>query len=144
VNGADFWWYRGLSLNEKLICYRKASLFDVNAFRRDNASMDKPALSPESFANLRRVIANTGVMLAICFSFIWIITSWFPPGVDAPWYAFTILFAVAGLVSPNRRVRVIAVLVGVGLAGLSWSAYEDGLHYRLRQNHERALPVDER
>jgi hypothetical protein len=83
------------------------------------------------FQTARMEVARAGVGVAVVLGMVgWLMT--FVPGAEAGWFGVAALAALAGLLSPTRRLRVVAVVLAVALAAIEW----DG-HVRGRQCRER-------
>jgi hypothetical protein len=81
--------------------------------------------------------ARAGVGLAAVLSLLGSMIT-FAPGTEVGWFGVAAAAALAGLLSPTRRLRVVAVVLAVALAGLAWDGYVRGRQYRewLRQRPE--------
>jgi hypothetical protein len=93
------------------------------------------------FVTARIQIARAGVGLAAVLGLLGSVMT-FVPGAEVGWFGVAATAALAGLLSPTRRLRVVAVVLAVALAGLAWDGYVRGRQYRewLRQQPE--LPGD--
>jgi hypothetical protein len=54
----------------------------------------------------------------------------FYPGAEAGWFGIAAAVALAGLLSPTRQLRLVAVVLAVSLAGFAWGGYVRGQQYR--------------
>jgi hypothetical protein len=54
----------------------------------------------------------------------------FYPGAEAGWFGVAAALALAGLLSPTRPLRLIAVVLAIVLAGCSWGGHVRGRLYR--------------
>jgi hypothetical protein len=87
----------------------------------------------------RTQVARAGVGLASVLGLLGLVIS-FVPGAEVGWFGVAGAAALAGLFSPTQRLRVVAVILAVALAGLAWDGYERGRQYRelLKQRPELA------
>jgi hypothetical protein len=84
-------------------------------------------------------VSRAGVGLAAVLGLLGSVMT-FVPGAEVGWFGVAAAAALAGLLSPSRRLRVIAVLLAVALAGLAWDGYVRGRQYRERLRHRPGLP----
>ncbi len=64
----------------------------------------------------------------------------FVPGVEVGWFMRRRRGLRHGLLSPTRRLRVVAVVLTVAFAGLAWDGYVRGRQYREWLRREPGLP----
>jgi hypothetical protein len=77
----------------------------------------------------RMQVARAGVVLAAVFGLLGLFISFYP-GAEVGWFGVAAAAALAGLLSPTRRLRVVAVALAVLLAGFGWAGYRRGRQYR--------------
>jgi hypothetical protein len=79
-------------------------------------------------------VARAGVGVAAVLGLLGSVIT-FVPGTELGWFGVAAAAALAGLLSPTRRLQVVAVILAVALAGLAWDGYVRGRQYRelLRQ-----------
>jgi hypothetical protein len=54
----------------------------------------------------------------------------FYPGAEAGWFGVAASLALAGFLSPARRLRIVAAVLVVLLAGFAWDGHVRGRQYR--------------
>jgi hypothetical protein len=74
-------------------------------------------------------VARAGVGLAAVFGLLGQVITFYP-GAEVGWFGVAAALALAGLLSPTRRLRLVAVVLAVLLAGFAWGGYERGRQYR--------------
>jgi hypothetical protein len=86
------------------------------------------------FQTARMQVARVGVCLAAVLGLLGSIITFYP-GAEAGWFGVAAAASLAGLLSPTPRLRVVAVVLAVTLAGFAWGGYVRGRQYRewLRQ-----------
>ena len=78
---------------------------------------------------VRMQVARAGVGLAAVFGLLGQFISFYP-GAEAGWFGVAAAVALAGLLSPTRQLRLVAVVLAVLLAGFAWGGYVRGRQYR--------------
>ncbi len=74
-------------------------------------------------------VARAGVGLAAVFGLLGQLITFYP-GAEAGWFGIAAALALAGLLSPTRQLRLVAVVLAVLLAGFAWDGYVRGRQYR--------------
>jgi hypothetical protein len=74
-------------------------------------------------------IARAGVGVAAVFGLLGLVIDFYP-GAELGWFAVAAALALAGLLSPSRRLRLVAVVLAVLLSGFAWGGYARGRRYR--------------
>jgi hypothetical protein len=89
----------------------------------------------------RTQVARAGVGLAFVLGLLGQVITFYP-GAEVGWYGVAFAAALAGLLSPNRRLRLVAAILAVGLVGFAWGGYVRWQRYRdlLRQRPELSGP----
>ncbi len=77
----------------------------------------------------RTQVARAGVGIAAVLGLLGLFISFYP-GAEAGWFGVAAALALAGLLSPNGQLRLVAVLLAVLLAGFAWGGYVRGRQYR--------------
>lgn len=90
--------------------------------------------SREWFVTLRIRVARAGVGFALLLGLLGSIMT-FVPGHQAGWFGVAAAGALAGMLSPTRWLRVLAVSLAVCIAGLSWDGYLQARRYPELQRH---------
>jgi membrane protein implicated in regulation of membrane protease activity len=78
---------------------------------------------------LLNAIAKAGVGFAILLAALGQVIT-FVPGAEATWFGVAALSASAGVITTNRRLQAMAVVLVVALALLAGCGYLRGLHYQ--------------
>ena len=91
-------------------------------------------LTRERFDTLRAQVARAGVGFALLLGLLGSIIT-FVPGSQVGWFGVASAAALTGGLSPSKRMRVLAVILGVCLAGLSWDGYLERRRYREYLKH---------
>lgn len=86
------------------------------------------------FRTARMQVARAGVGLAAALGLLGSVIT-FVPGAEVGWFGVAAVVALAGFLSSTRRLRVVAMVLALALAGLAWHGYVRGRQYRewLRQ-----------
>ena len=87
----------------------------------------------------RKQVALAGVGLAAVFGLIGQFITFYP-GAEAGWIGVAAAVALAGLLSPNRQLRLVAVVLAVLLAGFAWDGYVRGRQYRDWLSQQPEIP----
>jgi hypothetical protein len=87
----------------------------------------------------RMQVARAGVGLAAVLGLLGSVMT-FVPGTEVGWFGVAAAAALAGLLSPTRWLRVVAVVLAVSLAGLAWDGYARGRQYREWLRQRPGLP----
>jgi hypothetical protein len=87
----------------------------------------------------RMHVARAGVGLAAVLGLLGSVMT-FVPGTEVGWFGVAAAAALAGLISPTRWLRVVAVVLAVALAGLAWDGYVRGRQYREWLRQRPGLP----
>ncbi len=82
----------------------------------------------EWFDTVRTQVARAGVAFALFLGLQGSIITFYP-GAEVGWFSVAATAALAGLVSPTRRLRVIAVVLAVTFAGFAWGGHVRGRQY---------------
>ena len=90
------------------------------------------------FPLARMHVARAGVGLAAVFGLLGQFISFYP-GAEAVWFGVAAAVALAGLLSPTRQLRLVAVVLAVLLAGFAWDGYVRGRQYRDRLSQRPEL-----
>jgi hypothetical protein len=91
------------------------------------------------FPTARMQVARAGIGFAAVLGLLGSVIT-FVPGTEAGWFGVAAAAALAGLLSPTRRLRVVAVVLAVALAGLAWDGYVRGRQYRECLRQRPGLP----
>jgi hypothetical protein len=107
----------------------------------ERREMERSAMASDriGFHTARIQIARAGVGLAAALGLLGSVIS-FVPGAEVGWFGVATAAALAGLLSPARRLRVVAVVLAVALAGLAWAGHVRGRQYREWLRHQPGLP----
>lgn len=81
------------------------------------------------YPEARHAVARTGIGAALWLGGLGLFIT-FVPGAEAEWFGAAAGLAALGLLSPNRRVRSVAVGLVVAWAWLAWVGYQRGLRYQ--------------
>jgi hypothetical protein len=74
-------------------------------------------------------VARAGDGLAAVLGLLGLFITFYP-GAEAGWFGVAAAVALAGLLSPTRRLRLVGVVLAVLLAGFAWGGYMRGRRYR--------------
>jgi hypothetical protein len=91
------------------------------------------------FDAARMQVARFGVCLAAVLSLLGSVITFYP-GAEAGWFGVTAAAALAGLLSPIRRLRVVAVVLAIAFAGFASGGYVRGRQYREWLTQQLRLP----
>jgi hypothetical protein len=83
------------------------------------------------FHTARMHVARAGVGLAAALGLLGSMMT-FVPGAEVGWFGVAAAAALAGLLSPTRRLRVVAAL--------AWDGHVRGRQYRERLRQQPGLP----
>lgn len=89
-------------------------------------------------AKTRHTLARVGVGVALWLGGLGLFVSFYP-GAEAGWFGTAAGAAVAGLLSPSRRLRLAGVGLAVAFAWFAWLGHQRGREYQewLRQEQPR-------
>jgi hypothetical protein len=90
------------------------------------------------FHAAREWVARVGVCFAAVLGLLGSIISFYP-GAEVGWFGVAAAVALAGLLSPTRQLRLVAVVLAVLLAGFAWGGYVRGRQYRERLSQQPKL-----
>jgi len=91
------------------------------------------------FHAAREWVARVGVCFAAVLGLLGSIISFYP-GAEVGWFGVATAGALAGLLSPTRRLRVVAVVLATTLVGFAWGGYVRGRQYREWLIQQPGLP----
>jgi hypothetical protein len=74
-------------------------------------------------------MARVGVGLAAVLGLLGQLITFYP-GAEVGWFGVAAALALAGLLSPTRQLRLVAVVLAVLLAGFAWGGHVRGRRYR--------------
>ena len=77
----------------------------------------------------RHTVACAGVGFASLLGLLGLFIS-FVPGAELEWWIVAAAMAAIGILSPNFRLRLVAVTLVVAFAWFSWLGYQHGLRYQ--------------
>lgn len=86
-------------------------------------------LSPIELLTARIRVARAGVGLAAVLGLLGLLITFYP-GAEVGWFGVAAALALAGLLSPTRRLRFVALALAVVLAGFAWGGHVRGRQYR--------------
>ena len=87
----------------------------------------------------RMQAARAGVGLVAVLGFLGSITT-FCPGAEVAWYGVAATASLTGLLSPTKRLGVVAVVLEVVLAGIVSEGYGRGRRYHAWLRQQPGLP----
>jgi hypothetical protein len=82
-----------------------------------------------SSRGVREAVARGGIGLALLLGGLGMFITFYP-GSAAHWFGVTAALAVIGLLSPNRRDRVAALLLVAASLWMAWLGYQEGVRYQ--------------
>lgn len=87
---------------------------------------------------MREAIATLGLGIAVILELMGLVVS-FVPGTEAGYFGIAAAASLAGLASSRRRLRIVAVVLALALAVLSWEGYVKGVRHRARLRERRQM-----